>query len=74
MKITTRWSTYRVGTYTHDVPGSDRRSAGGVHLHQARRSGGRVLVRVVQSNGMWRHATAAEEATADQLATIEAAK
>ena len=74
MKITTRWSTYRVGAYTHDVPGSDRRSAGGIHLHQARRSGSRVLVRIVQSNGMWQHATVAEEATAEQLVAIEAAK
>lgn len=44
------WNTYRVSGYTHDVA-NDQRSAGGVHLHQVRRTKSGWQERVKQSNG-----------------------
>jgi hypothetical protein len=49
MKATT-WNTYRITAYTHDVA-QDQRSAGGVHLHQVRRTKNGWQKRIVQSNG-----------------------
>lgn len=49
MKAST-WNTYRVSGYTHDVA-NDQRSAGGVHLHQVRRTKSGWQARVKQSNG-----------------------
>jgi len=47
---TTTWNTYRTTCYTHDVA-QDQRSAGGVHLHQVRRTKSGWQERIVQSNG-----------------------
>jgi hypothetical protein len=75
MKLTSAYQTYRTVCYTCQIPGSDPRSTGGVHHHQARKStGGKVLVRIVQSNGRYTDATKGEPATAEQLAAIAAAK
>lgn len=47
------WTTYAVRGYTHDVA-NDQRSAGGVHLHQVRRTRkGYWQRRILQSNGSW---------------------
>lgn len=51
----TRWNTYRVTGYTHQV-GDDGRATGGVHLHQVRKSGQYWQRRTVDSNG--RHTSA----------------
>lgn len=50
-----RWNTYATTGYTHDVA-NDQASAGGVHLHQVRRSRRGWQKRVVQSNGNHRAA------------------
>jgi hypothetical protein len=49
MKMTA-WNTYYTGGYTHDVA-NDQASAGGVHLHQVRRTLAGWQRRIVQSNG-----------------------
>lgn len=49
----TTWNTYRVTGYTHDVA-NDQASAGGVHLHQVRKSNSGWQYRVCQSNGSHR--------------------
>lgn len=49
------WTTYRISGYTHDVA-QDQRSAGGVHLHQVRRTRAGYQTRVLQSNGRYRAA------------------
>jgi hypothetical protein len=49
MKNTT-WNTYRTTGYTHDVA-QDQRSAGGVHLHQVRKTRAGWETRIKQSNG-----------------------
>ena len=46
------WNTYSVTGYTHDVA-QDQRSAGGVHLHQVRRSKRGWLERIQQRNGRY---------------------
>ena len=45
------WNTYHTSGYTHDVA-NDQASAGGVHLHQVRRTtSSGWQKRVLQSNG-----------------------
>lgn len=44
------WNTYYTGGYTHDVA-NDQASAGGVHLHQVRKTKGGWQKRICQSNG-----------------------
>lgn len=52
-----KWNTFKVGGYTHDIgryhvdPRNDERSAGGVHLHQIRKTAKGWQVRICQSNG-----------------------
>ena len=45
------WNTYRTTGYTYDVA-NDQRSAGGVHLHQVRKTRYGWQHRVKQSNGV----------------------
>lgn len=45
-----KWNTYHVGGYTHDVA-NDQSSAGGVHLHQVRKTVNGWQKRICQSNG-----------------------
>lgn len=46
-----QWNTYATYGYTYDVA-NDQASAGGVHLHQVRKTkGGFWQKRIVQSNG-----------------------
>jgi len=45
-----KWNTYYVGGYTHDVA-NDQSSAGGVHLHQIRKTTKGWQKRICQSNG-----------------------
>ena len=71
MNLTTTYQTYRTVGYTYQIPGSDPRSTGCVHHYQARKSGGKVLVRIVQANGRFTDATKGEPATAEQLAVIK---
>jgi len=52
MKKTT-WNTYATYGYTHDVA-NDQRSAGGVHLHQVRKTASGWQKRICQSNGRFR--------------------
>lgn len=47
---TTTWNTYRTTGYTHDVA-QDQRSAGGVHLHQVRKTKAGWQKRIKQING-----------------------
>ena len=47
------WNTYRCVGYTYDVA-NDQRSAGGVHLHQVRRTRDGWQHRICQSNGTYR--------------------
>ncbi len=44
------WNTYHTSGYTHDVA-NDQASAGGVHLHQVRKTRHGWQHRVYQSNG-----------------------
>jgi len=74
MKLTSIYQTYRTVGYTYQLPGSDPRSTGGVHHHQARKAGGKVLVRIVQSNGGFWDSTKGIEATGEQIRQIESAK
>ena len=75
MTLTSTYQTYRTVGYTYQIPGSDPRSTGGVHHHQARRGpNGTVLVRIRQSNGRYSDETRGTPATAEQLALIVAAK
>lgn len=46
----TTWNTYRITGYTYDVA-NDQRSAGGVHLHQVRKTKSGWQARIEQSNG-----------------------
>jgi len=46
----TTWHTHKTTCYTHDVS-QDRRSAGGVHLHQVRKGKDGWQERILQSNG-----------------------
>lgn len=46
----TTWNTYRTTCYTHDVA-NDRRSAGGTHNHQVRKTAAGWQRRIRQSNG-----------------------
>lgn len=46
-----KWNTYAITSYTHDVA-QDQASAGGVHMHQVRRTrSGNWQKRICQSNG-----------------------
>ncbi len=74
MTLTNKYTTYRTVGYTYQIAGSGQASTGGVHHHQARKSGDKVLVRIVQSNGRHTDATKGETATAAQLEMIAAAK
>lgn len=74
MNLTTNYQTYRTVGYTYQIPGSDPRSTGGVHHYQARKSGAKVIVRIVQANGRHIDATKGEPATAEQLAAIAMAE
>lgn len=49
----TTWNTYATTGYAHDVA-QDQASAGGVHLHQVRRTRGGWQKRICQSNGQHR--------------------
>lgn len=44
------WTTYRQLGYTYDVA-NDQASAGGVHLHQVRKTAAGWQHRILQSNG-----------------------
>ncbi len=44
------WNTWATRGYTHDVA-NDQQSAGGVHLHQVRKTKAGWQARVEQSNG-----------------------
>lgn len=46
------WNTYATRGYTHDVA-NDQRSAGGVHLHQIRKTAAGWQSRICQTNGQW---------------------
>lgn len=46
----TTWNTYATRCYTYDVA-NDQRSAGGVHLHQVRKTKSGWQKRILQSNG-----------------------
>lgn len=46
----TTWNTYATAGYTHDVA-NDQASAGGVHLHQVRKTKAGWQRRILQSNG-----------------------
>lgn len=48
----TTWNTYRTTGYSYDVA-NDQRSAGGVHLHQVRRTKNGWQKRICQSNGQF---------------------
>jgi hypothetical protein len=74
MKLTSTYQTFRTVGYTFQIPGSDARSTGGVHHHQARKTASGVLVRIVQSNGRFSDSTKGVQATPEQLKMIEAAK
>ena len=74
MKLTSTYTTFRTVGYTYQISGSDQRSTGGVHHHQARKSGDKVLVRIVQSNGRFSDSTKGIPATAEQLEMIAKAK
>ena len=56
------WNTYAVRGYTHDV-GNDQSSAGGVHLHQVRRTPRGWQKRICQSNGNHQSYSAVEAVT-----------
>lgn len=59
----TTWNTYKITGYTHDIA-QDQRSAGGVHLHQVRRTkAGHWQRRILQSNGRHQTAGPVEEIT-----------
>jgi hypothetical protein len=47
------WNTYATYCYTYDVA-NDQRSAGGVHLHQVRKTRAGWQKRICQSNGRFR--------------------
>lgn len=47
------WNDYFIGGYTYDVA-NDQRSAGGVHIHQVRKTKDGWEKRIVQSNGRFR--------------------
>lgn len=44
------WNTYAITGYSYDVA-NDQRSAGGVHLHQVRKTNSGWQTRIEQSNG-----------------------
>lgn len=46
------WNTYYICGYAYDVA-NDQRSAGGVHLHQVRRTKTGWQKRICQSNGQY---------------------
>jgi hypothetical protein len=47
------WNTYAIYCYTYDVA-NDQRSAGGVHMHQVRKTPSGWQKRICQSNGNFR--------------------
>jgi hypothetical protein len=68
------WTTYRVSGYTHALT-QDQASAGGVILHQVRRTKRGWQKRAVQSNGNHSSATdPSDVADAEGEAAWEAAK
>lgn len=73
MSITTRWQTYKTLGYTTQLPGSSQESTGGVSHHQVRRTPkGKVLVRIVQTNGRHSFTYRSEPALAEQIAHASA--
>ena len=74
MKLTSKFQTYRTVAYEFQIVGSDPRSTGGVHLHQARYTGKSVRARIVQSNGPFKDYSPSQQATPSQLAAIAAAE
>ena len=73
MKITSKYTTYRVTGYTHQV-GTDPRAIGAIHKHQVRKAGKSILYRIVESNGKFQSATTGIPATAEQIAAAESSK
>ena len=68
------WNTYRTLGYTYDVA-NDQASAGGVHLHQVRKTKAGWQKRIKQSNG--RHVAYGPVSTmtdAEGAAAFETAK
>lgn len=51
----TTWTTWATRCYTYDVA-NDQKSAGGVHLHQVRKTKSGWQARILQSNGKYRAA------------------
>lgn len=51
----TNWNTYATRGYTFDAA-QDQRSAGGVHLHQVRKTKAGWQKRILQSNGRFKAA------------------
>ena len=45
------WNTYAISVYSYDVA-NDRKSQGGVHLHQVRNTPSGWQHRILQSNGI----------------------
>lgn len=70
----TTWNTYKITGYTHDVA-QDQRSAGGVHLHQVRKTKEGWQKRICQSNGRHKSLGGVSVLTdAEGAAAYEAAK
>lgn len=70
----TTWNTYRIAGYTHDVA-QDQASAGGVHIHQVRKTKTGWQTRIVQSNGKHRAVgPVSAMSDADGAAAFETAK
>lgn len=49
------WTTWATRCYTYDAA-NDQKSAGGVHLHQVRKTKSGWQARILQSNGKYRAA------------------
>lgn len=71
-KLTTKYQTICTVGYSGSVSRNENRAAHGAVCHiQARRAGGRVLARKVNSNGRHQEVGAAFDATDDQVAHWE---
>ena len=75
MRLTSKYQTYRTVGYDYQILGSDPRSTGGVHHHQAKLGrGGQTLVRIMQTNGRFSDCTVGKPATAEQIEMIRQAE
>ena len=65
MSSRNNWTTWAVTGYTYDVA-NDQRSAGGVHLHQIRKTKTGWQARIMQSNGRFKAAGEVKQITEEE--------